>query len=125
MIYGVGTDIVSVVRIQRTLNRHGARFAQRILSAAEQVKFSEVNESASWLAKRWAAKEAFVKAAGTGMRDPFTFAAIAVETDAQGKPSFDLNGAVKHWLEQRGIQHAHLSLSDEREYAIAFVILER
>jgi holo-[acyl-carrier protein] synthase len=125
MIYGVGTDIVSVIRIQRTLDRHGARFAQRILSAAEQVQFSEVNQSASWLSKRWAAKEAFVKAAGTGMRDPFTFAAIAVETDAHGKPAFNLNATVKRWLEQRGIVHTHVSLSDEREYAIAFVILER
>jgi holo-[acyl-carrier protein] synthase len=125
MIYGIGSDIVAIARIQRTLDRHGERFAQRILSADEQVQFANVNNSASWLAKRWAAKEAFVKAAGTGMRDPFTFAAIAVETDAQGKPSFNLNAAAQRWLEQRQITHTHVSLSDERDYAIAFAILER
>jgi holo-[acyl-carrier protein] synthase len=124
MIYGIGTDIVSITRIQDTLDRHGAQFAQRILSDDELLQLNDVKEPAPWLAKRWAAKEAFAKAAGIGMRAPLTFAGIAIRSDAFGKPAFAFDAAVEQWLRQRSIKHAHVSLSDEREHAIAFVVLE-
>jgi holo-[acyl-carrier protein] synthase len=127
MIAGIGTDLVSIARIRDTLDRHGAAFAQRILSDAELIALNDVKEPAvaAWLAKRWAAKEAFAKAAGTGMRAPLAFHTISIVNDAQGKPSFDLAPSVKEWLEARDIIHAHLSISDEDTHAIAFVVLER
>jgi holo-[acyl-carrier protein] synthase len=124
MIYGVGTDIVSIARIEETLDRHGAQFAQRILSDDELLQLNDVKTPAPWLAKRWAAKEAFAKAAGIGMRAPLTFAGIGLTNDQAGKPEFVLAESVKFWLQDRGITSAHVSLSDEREHAIAFVILE-
>jgi holo-[acyl-carrier protein] synthase len=125
MIVGIGTDIVSIARIQDTLDRHGAQFAQRILSDDELIALNDVKVPAAWLAKRWAAKEAFAKAAGTGMFAPLTFAGIGVSHDAQGKPQFALSESVQQWLNDRGVTQTHLSISDEREHAIAFVIFEK
>ncbi len=127
MITGIGTDIVSITRIRDTLDRHGASFVQRILSDAELVALNDVNVSAvaAWLAKRWAAKEAFAKAAGTGMRAPLTFAGIGIMHDAHGKPQFILSNTVQQWLAERGVTKTHLSISDEREHAVAFVIFEK
>jgi holo-[acyl-carrier protein] synthase len=127
MIAGIGTDIVSIARIRDTLDRHGASFAQRILSDDEFVALNNVKEAvaAAWLAKRWAAKEAFAKAAGTGMFAPLTFAGIGVTHDTQGKPQFALSNTVQQWLSERGVTQTHLSISDEREHAIAFVIFEK
>jgi holo-[acyl-carrier protein] synthase len=124
MIYGIGTDIVSIARIQQTLDRHGAQFAQRILTDAELVELNAVKEATPWLAKRWAAKEAFAKAAGIGMRAPLAFNTIGVVNDERGKPSFYLAPVVQTWLAERNITRAHLSISDEHEHAIAFVVLE-
>lgn len=124
MIYGIGTDIVSIKRIQETLDRHGAQFAQRILTDAELVQLNDVKEVAPWLAKRWAAKEAFGKAAGVGIRTPLALNAIGIANDAQGKPTFDVSPAVKTWLDEHGIACTHVSISDEREHAIAFVVFE-
>lgn len=125
MIYGIGTDIVSIERIQQTLDRHGAQFAQRILTDAELVELNDVKDATSWLAKRWAAKEAFGKAAGIGIRAPLTLNSIGIVNDAQGKPNFDVSPAVKAWLDERSIACTHVSISDEREHAIAFVVFER
>jgi holo-[acyl-carrier protein] synthase len=124
MIYGVGTDIVSILRIQQTLDRHGAQFAQRILSDAELVQLNDVKEVAPWIAKRWAAKEAFGKAAGIGIRAPLSLNAIGVVNDAAGKPRFEVTPAVQSWLDQRDIARTHLSISDEHDQAIAFVVFE-
>jgi holo-[acyl-carrier protein] synthase len=124
MIYGIGTDIVSIERIQQTLDRHGAQFAQRILTDAELVELNDVKDATAWLAKRWAAKEAFGKAAGIGIRAPLTLNAIGVVNDAEGKPTFEVSPAVKVWLDKRGIARTHVSISDEREHAIAFVVFE-
>jgi holo-[acyl-carrier protein] synthase len=127
MIAGIGTDLVSIARIRDVLDRHRTSFAKRILSDAEFVIFQDVKApvAATWLAKRWAAKEAFAKAAGTGMRAPLAFRAIAVVNDAQGKPSFHLAPAIVAWLNANNIVHTHLSLSDEQTHAIAFVVFER
>ncbi len=125
MIYGIGTDIVSIERIAQTLDRHGAQFAQRILTDDELVQLNDVKEAAPWLAKRWAAKEAFGKAAGIGIRAPLALNAIGIVNDEHGKPTFDVSPAVKTWLDERSIAQTHVSISDEREHAIAFVVFER
>jgi holo-[acyl-carrier protein] synthase len=124
MIFGIGTDVVSIVRIQQALDRHGARFSQRILSDAEHVHLNDVKDVAPWLAKRWAAKEAFGKAAGIGIRAPLTLGGIAVVSDEHGKPRFEVSAPIQAWLRERGVTRTHVSLSDEREHAIAFVVFE-
>lgn len=124
MILGIGTDIVAIARIGDALDRHGAQFAQRILSDDELLAFNDVKEPVRWLAKRWAAKEAFGKAAGTGVRAPLTLSAIGIGHDAAGRPLFAPSHAASAYLRSRGVRHTHLTLSDERDYAVAFVVFE-
>lgn len=124
MILGIGTDIVSIVRIRATLDRHGARFAQRILSDIELVALNDAKDPIAWLAKRWAAKEAFGKAAGSGILAPLTWAGIGIGHDDAGRPLFELNEAIAFHLQARGVTRTHLTISDERDYAVAFVVFE-
>ncbi len=124
MIVGIGTDIVSIARISSTYERQGAAFTKQLLSDAELVEFSTVKHPGPWLAKRWAAKEAFGKAAGTGILVPLTLSGIGVGHDALGRPFFELSSVVQTYLQTKGVVQTHLSISDEREHAIAFVILE-
>jgi holo-[acyl-carrier protein] synthase len=124
LIFGIGTDIVSIERIQQTLDRHGAQFAQRILTDSELLQLNDVKDVAPWLAKRWAAKEAFGKAAGIGIRTPLALNAIGVAHDEFGKPHFEVGAAVTNWLRDHAITRTHVSISDEREHAVAFVIFE-
>ena len=124
MIYGIGTDIVAVPRLQTSLDRYGERFAARILTASEMAVFREVANKAHFLAKRFAAKEALVKALGTGFRDGLSLHDIAVVNDALGKPVLEFSDKLADRLHARGITQQHLSLTDERKYALAFVVLE-
>jgi holo-[acyl-carrier protein] synthase len=124
MIYGIGTDIVEVSRIEESLARFGESFAQRILSEREWLEFEQSQIKARFLAKRFAAKEAFAKALGTGLRGPATFGNIGVAHDDLGKPVLDIAEALQVYLEQRSIRVCHLSLSDEKALAVAFVVLE-
>lgn len=124
MIYGIGTDIVAVKRIELALQRHGDRFARRILAAVEWDDFVASRQRARFLAKRFAAKEAFVKALGTGMRHPATWQNINVTHDALGRPGFGLEPELAQVLEQRNICGHHLSISDEVEMVVAFSVLE-
>jgi len=124
VIAGVGVDIVEIARVARGLEAHGENFARRILADAEWPGFQESPVHAAFLAKRFAAKEAFGKALGTGVRAPATLRAMWVEHDALGRPSFGFDVALGAWLLQRGVARHHLSLSDERSAAIAFVVLE-
>jgi len=124
MILGIGTDIVSVARIRDTIERHGAQFAQRILGHEELVALNDIKDPVAWLAKRWAAKEAFGKAAGSGIREPLTFAGIGIGHDHAGRPLFQLNDAIAAHLHSRGVVRTHLTISDERDYAVAFVVFE-
>ncbi len=124
MIVGIGTDIVSIARISASYARQGSVFAKQLLSEAELIEFGNVKQPGSWLAKRWAAKEAFGKAAGTGILVPLTLSGIGVGHDALGRPFFELMPAVQTYLLTMGVRRAHLSISDEREHAIAFVIFE-
>ncbi|OIQ84661.1 holo-[acyl-carrier-protein] synthase [mine drainage metagenome] len=124
MIFGIGTDIVEVSRIEDSLARFGEAFAQRILTEREWLAFEQSQTRARFLAKRFAAKEAFSKALGTGLRTPATFQNIGVAHDDLGKPLFDLAADLQTLLESRGIRACHLSVSDEKALAVAFVVLE-
>ncbi|MFA7240131.1 MAG: holo-ACP synthase [Sulfuricellaceae bacterium] len=125
MIYGIGADIVATRRVTQALERFGERFAARILAPEERAEFVAHNSPARFLAKRFAAKEAFAKALGTGIRHPATLHNIRVGHDSLGKPSLEFDPTLAFDLEQRGINHHHLSLSDEQDMAVAFVVLER
>ncbi len=125
MIYGIGTDLVDPVRIARSLERHGEAFPRRVLADREWPDFIKHANAALFVAKRFAAKEAFAKAAGTGLRDPVSFSNIAVLHDSQGKPYFQFCNALNEWVKQQGIIAHHLSISDELTMASAFVILEK
>lgn len=129
MIYGLGTDICDVRRIQQSLERHGERFARKILSDAELATWQA--RSARWpergvryLATRFSAKEAFSKAVGLGMRMPMTWRSCEVGKLASGQPVIVLHGALKQWFDARGLS-AHVSVTDETDYAASFVVVEQ
>lgn len=124
MIYGIGTDIVAYARIVDMHERHGQRAAQRILSPLEMDEYHASSDPARLLMKRFAAKEALAKAAGTGLRHPLALSNISVVHDALGKPMFNFVAALVEHFERAGITRHHLSISDEHDSAVAFVILE-
>ena len=124
MIYGVGTDVVEIGRIEKALERWGERFAERILCAPELSRFRSHRQPVSYLAKRFAAKEAFTKALGTGIKAPANWHGVWVTNHRSGKPELEFSAPLKKDLSRRGISRAHLSLSDERGIAVATVILE-
>ena len=124
MIYGVGTDVVEIQRIEEALARWGERFAQKILCEPEMKRFHANRKPAAYLAKRFAAKEAFTKALGTGVRSPAGWHGFWVKNLVSGKPVFEYSASLEALLAERGISASHLSLSDERGLAIATVILE-
>lgn len=123
MIVGIGTDIVSVRRIAALLAKYGERFARRILSDRELGEFHRAGRPAALLARRFAAKEAVAKALGTGIRAPFTFNTIEVRRRPHEAPRLHFLGDAARGAEERGIARAMLSISDERDYAVAFVVL--
>lgn len=125
MIFGIGTDIVTVQRMTTLHARHGARLAQRILAPRELDDYARAREPARLLAKRFAAKEALAKAVGTGVRAPLTLTALGVNHDALGRPGFFFTPDLADWLERQGAGAVHLSLSDEQETVVAFVVIER
>ena len=125
MIYGIGTDIVEVSRIEDALERHGNAFARRILTDDEWATFQQSHTQARFLAKRFAAKEAFAKALGTGLRHPATFQNISISHDELGKPTLALDLELQVLLDSQGVTQKHLSISDEKALAVAFVVLER
>lgn len=123
MIVGVGTDIVAVARMADLWQRHGERALAKLLAPAECAECLASKQPERFLAKRFAAKEAFGKALGTGIRAPALLTAIGIGHDALGKPVFSLGPALAaHLAAQRLV--AHLSLSDEQDYAVAFVVVE-
>lgn len=124
-ICGIGTDLVEIARIQAALDRHGERFAQRILAQPELAEWASRGRSARLLAKRFAAKEAAAKALGCGFRDGVRMADIRVVHDELGKPGLDFAGGAAARLQALEVGEAALSISDERAYALAFVVLTR
>ena len=123
MIYGIGTDIVKINRMHAGLERFGERFARRLLTADEWADYQVSRQPERFLAKRFAAKEAVVKALGVGFREGLMFNLIGVIHDHYGKPEIVYSGQALAYTRAAGITKSLLSLSDERDYAVAFVIL--
>ncbi len=124
MIFGIGTDIVDCARIETMWVRYGDRFAERVLSEFELPEFRTQAHQAQFLAKRFAAKEAFAKAVGSGLRHPVSLSCISVTHDGLGKPLLQFDEVLRAHLAQLGIGAHHLSISDERNMIVAFVVLE-
>jgi holo-[acyl-carrier protein] synthase len=124
MIYGVGTDLVEIARVSRILERYGERFARRILGPSEWGAFERAGDKAQHLAGRFAAKEAFAKAFGTGLRYPVSLSNINVTNDALGKPVLLLEATLAALVQRHGVTAHHLSVSHERSMACAVVVLE-
>src|ERR1700722_8857284 len=116
MIINIGTDIVDVNRIQANLERLGDRFAEKILSANEYQEYLKIAKQAHFVAKRFAVKEALLKALGTGLRDGFSLDHIEVIHDKHGKPSIRCYGAVANYLEVLKVSRTHLTIADEKDY---------
>ena len=123
MIFGIGTDIVGVSRMESALERHGDRFAERILAESELQEFQQSGKPAHFLAKRFAAKEAAAKAFGTGFRDGLSMSHISVAHDELGKPILQFTGKAEEYCFNNGIGESFISISDEKEHAVAFVTL--
>jgi holo-[acyl-carrier protein] synthase len=124
VIFGVGTDVVEIGRIEKALARWGERFANRILVDPELKRFASHRLPASYLAKRFAAKEAFTKALGTGIHAPANWHGIWVNNLPSGKPVLEFSDALRTFMDQKGVTGTHVSLSDEKGVAFATVILE-
>ena len=129
MIFGIGTDVCDIRRIRASLERHGDRFAQKILSDAEFVTFKArgkrwPDRAVNYLATRFSAKEAFSKAIGLGMRTPMTWRHCEIAKAPSGKPEIVLHGELKTWFEARGLA-AHVTVTDETDYAASFCVVEK
>lgn len=124
MIYGVGTDVVEIERIRAVLAKYGERFARKILCEPELRRFENHRLKANYLAKRFAAKEAFTKALGTGIRAPANWHGVWVRNLPSGKPVLEFSEPLKRFMDSKGVTSAHVSLSDERGVAFATVVLE-
>ena len=128
MIYGIGTDVCDIRRIAATFARRGERFAERVLGPHEIDVFrrrcaKHEARGVAYLATRFAAKEAFSKAIGLGMRMPMAWRDCEVVKAASGQPQIRLHGALENWFAARGLV-AHVSVSDESDIATAFVVVE-
>lgn len=124
MIRGIGTDIVAVARMQESIDSMGERFPRRLLTELEYQQFETKKNGAAFLAKRFAAKEALVKALGTGFAQGITWKQVCVRNDDLGAPFLELTGLAREKAEALGVRQIHLSLSDEQHHAVAFVVLE-
>ena len=129
MIYGIGTDVCDIRRIEATLQRQGDRFARKVLGEAELAVWQA--RSARWprrglsyLATRFSAKEAFSKAIGLGMRMPMSWRRCEIANLPSGQPVIVLHGDLKTWFESRGLR-AHVTVTDETDYAASFVVVEQ
>jgi len=126
MIYGIGVDLVKVGRIAGALERHGDRFLQRLFTPREVAHCQGKVRAASMLAMRFAAKEAFSKALGVGLRqDGIRWREVEVVPDPRGKPEFFVSGRAAQLCQEAGITNMHLTLTDENDLALAVVVLEK
>ena len=129
MIYGIGTDICDVRRIRASVERHGERFAQKVLTDAELAVWRARSQrwperGLRYLATRFSAKEAFSKAVGLGMVMPMTWRNCEIANLPSGQPTVVLHGAMHEWMQERGL-HAWISVTDETDYAASFCVVER
>lgn len=125
MVIGIGTDLVEIARIENFWQNHQAKFAEKLLSEQELVEFAKVKFKVKFLAKRWVAKEAIAKALGTGISQGITFSQMHIAHDEHGKPLVELAGAAKERANWLAINDWQLSISDEKHYAVAYVIAQK
>ena len=128
MIFGIGTDVCDIRRIELTVQRRGERFAQRVLGPDELQVFRARSQRTPvrglrYLATRFSAKEAFSKAIGLGIRWPMSWRACQILSEPGGKPVLHLSGELAQWFEARGLQ-GHVTVTDETDYAASFVVVE-
>ena len=124
MIYGIGIDVVEPQRVARLLEKYGERFARRVLTPIEWPGYQRTVRPVLFIANRFAAKEAFSKAMGTGFRYPVTLQCISVVQNRAGKPGFSFHSNLERLVAERGIVGHHLTISDESSLACACVVLE-
>ena len=125
-ISGIGIDIIENIRIKKSIRNK--RFINRIFTKKEILNSKKIKNPFSYYAKRYAAKEAFVKSIGIGFRDGFNFKDISIINDNLGKPSFLITKKIKNLINKRFKTNSFnffLSISDEKKYSIAFVILQK
>ncbi len=125
MIVGVGVDIAETKRFENLYSRYGERIARRILTESEQVEFGRRNNPANYLATRFAAKEAAAKALGTGFGRGVGYKSIEIKNNNQGKPMLKFINTALELARQKKVENVFVSLSDEKHYVVAMVILER
>jgi holo-[acyl-carrier-protein] synthase len=128
MIYGIGTDICDIRRIRASLERHGERFAAKVLSDGEMKMYRARSQrwperGIRFVATRFSAKEAFSKAVGLGMRMPMTWRHCEIGKLPSGQPTIILHGELKTWFEAKGLS-AHITVTDEADYAASFCVVE-
>ena len=124
MIIGIGTDIIEIARMAESLAQKGDSYARRLLTESEFEDFQQRGNKAAFLAKRFAAKEATVKALGTGFADSITWKQVNIANNEKGMPVLTLTGKARERADALGVSRLHISISDEKHYAVAFVILE-
>lgn len=124
MIYGIGTDIVAIERFRKFLDSGNCAIIERLFTLDERTGCGSKKDTASCLAARFAAKEAFLKALGTGLRDGISWHDMAVTNNALGKPELTLSGQAAAQFRLNGLISIHLSLSHDGGNAIAMVVLE-
>jgi|TARA_B110000503_G_scaffold133152_1_gene210185 holo-[acyl-carrier protein] synthase len=123
MIIAIGTDIVEIERIAAVLERQAERFVERILCPSEREQYAARGKPVAFLATRFAAKEAIVKALGTGIGHGVSFQDMQISNDDKGAPHVELSGGAAGVMQSLGGQRVLLSLADERDYAIAYAVL--
>jgi holo-[acyl-carrier protein] synthase len=128
VIFGIGTDLCDIRRVQLALDRRGERFARKVLGDREYAVFEQRRarielRGLRYLATRFSAKEAFSKAVGLGIRHPMTWRACQILNGPSGKPEIVLDGVLATWFAQRHLR-AHVTVTDEGDYACAFVVVE-
>ena len=123
-IVGIGTDIVEIKRVERSYKQFGDKFSERILSESELQTKTFATQPVHYLAKRFAAKEAIMKALGTGLAKGVRFADFSVLNDESGRPYVEASGVAAEVLVEHNIKQLHISISDEKNQAIAFAIAE-
>jgi len=124
-IFGIGVDIVEMARVRELFEKFPERFPSRILTETELEELEQQSEPVLFLAKRFAAKEAAAKALGTGFSKGVSFQDFEIQHERSGRPKLLVSGVASQFILKSRVQKLHLSISDEKRYAIANVILEK
>lgn len=122
-MHGIGVDIIEIARVAQLVERYQGQFYQKVLSSLELALIDKVPDRGRFIAKRLAAKEAFAKAIGTGLRAPLSLTALSVDHDHLGKPTLLYDKAISAFVRSKSIKQVLLSISDSEHYAVAMVMI--